>query len=242
MALVALVGGWEWSRLAGYTAMPVRLVFVCFLAIGLVANVLFAASLISLMLIAAVIFWLLISSLILTQPQQLLDRPVNSVLLLLVGALVLLATHLSLIWLRNDPVSGPDRVMYLLMLIWIADSAAYFVGRACGKRRLAPLVSPKKSIEGAAGGLAACLVFAFFAADHFDVTKAALAGFVSVSASVAAISIFGDLFESLIKRKAGVKDSGNLLPGHGGILDRIDSLMAAAPCFVFGLWLIELAS
>jgi phosphatidate cytidylyltransferase len=121
----------------------------------------------------------------------------------------------------------PPRLLAVLVLVWVADSAAYFVGRAWGRRRLAPAVSPAKTWEGAAGGVCAALVYAIICRRFFD--DAGWAPYLAAAAVLAVLSIVGDLFESAAKRRAGVKDSGALLPGHGGILDRIDSATAVLP-------------
>lgn len=240
MGLVALLGAWEWARLSGFDAPVQRIGFALLLGAASCLSLYVIPNVSTVLLAVSVVFWVLISGLMFAMPQTLLDRKVPGSLLLFVGLVILLATELALIWLRDQGERGPQWVMYVLILIWVADSAAYFVGRAFGKRRLAPLLSPKKSIEGALGGLTACVVLAFFATDYFGMQQHVI-GMMLVSTVVAGISIFGDLFESLIKRKAGVKDSSQLLPGHGGVLDRIDSLMAAAPCFVVGVWLMDLS-
>jgi phosphatidate cytidylyltransferase len=122
---------------------------------------------------------------------------------------------------------GPLEVLLVLVLVWIADTAAYFVGRAWGRRKLAPAISPAKTWEGAAGGLIGALAYAIIGG--FWIQGIAWAPFLAAAALLGMVSIVGDLFESAAKRQAGVKDSGSLLPGHGGILDRIDSATAALP-------------
>jgi phosphatidate cytidylyltransferase len=118
-------------------------------------------------------------------------------------------------------------VLAVLVLVWIADTAAYFVGRAWGRRKLAPAISPGKTWEGAAGGVVGALAYAIILGAFTD--RVAWAPWLAAAAVLAAVSIVGDLFESAAKRQAGVKDSGALLPGHGGILDRIDSATATLP-------------
>jgi phosphatidate cytidylyltransferase len=118
----------------------------------------------------------------------------------------------------------------MMATIVISDSAQYYTGRAVGRRPLAPSISPKKTLEGAIGGLVfGTLAFVIGARFVFAETPVAL--LVLVGASIAALGIVGDLFESLLKRSAGVKDSGALIPGHGGVLDRIDSWLFAAPVY-----------
>jgi phosphatidate cytidylyltransferase len=126
-----------------------------------------------------------------------------------------------MVWLE------PLAVLLVLVLVWIADSAAYFVGRAWGRRKLAPTVSPGKTWEGVAGGLVGAVLYAIIIALFTD--RGAWLALVATAILLGMVSIVGDLFESAAKRQAGVKDSGSLLPGHGGILDRIDSATAALP-------------
>ena len=122
---------------------------------------------------------------------------------------------------------APMEVLLVLVLVWIADTAAYFVGRARGRRKLAPAISPGKTWEGAAGGLAGAALYAIILAFFTDL--GAWLVLVVTALFLGMASIVGDLFESAVKRQAGVKDSGSLLPGHGGILDRIDSATATLP-------------
>ncbi|MBO1529915.1 phosphatidate cytidylyltransferase [Psychrobacter sp. F1192] len=128
-------------------------------------------------------------------------------------------------------------LMYVFLLVWCADSGAYFVGRKLGRRKMAPNVSPNKSMEGLAGGLiTGLLVVVVISVFKLQLTGSALLAFVALSALTILASVLGDLFESMLKRRAGVKDSGTILPGHGGILDRIDSLLSATPIFALGFW------
>ena len=137
------------------------------------------------------------------------------------GFAVLVPAGLAMV--RLEPLV----VLLVLVLVWIADTAAYFVGRAWGRRRLAPAISPGKTWEGAAGGLIGALLYAIIIAFFTDL--GAWLALVATALLLGMVSIVGDLFESAVKRQAGVKDSGSLLPGHGGILDRIDSATAALP-------------
>jgi phosphatidate cytidylyltransferase len=133
------------------------------------------------------------------------------------------------------PIRGAGYVFYLLLIIWAADIGAYFAGRAFGRLKLAPQVSPNKSWEGLLGGLAGGLALALAGA---AVLKLPLLASGALGLAVVIASVVGDLTESMFKRHAGLKDSGRLLPGHGGVLDRIDSLIAGVPFFALGLgWL-----
>lgn len=141
--------------------------------------------------------------------------------LFLAGFVVLVPASLAMATLE------PRQLLAVLALVWVADSAAYFVGRALGRRKLAPSISPGKTWEGALGGVAGALVWAIICRRIFE--DVAWTPYLAAAAILAAVSIVGDLFESAAKRRAGVKDSGALLPGHGGILDRIDSATAVLP-------------
>jgi phosphatidate cytidylyltransferase len=153
------------------------------------------------------------------------------------GLLVLIPAWAGLVWIHQLS-RGPYLVLFLLVLIWIADSGAYFAGRRWGRRKLAPLVSPGKTREGAYGALAGGLLWGGVLAALYGVSVPQQGCLVLLCLLTVVASIVGDLYESLSKRERGVKDSGSLLPGHGGILDRIDSLTAAAPVFALGLHLI----
>ena len=161
-------------------------------------------------------------------------------LLSLIGLIVLVPPWLALLVLRETPRFGAGYVLFLLLLIWFADSGAYFAGRAWGKHKLAPHISPGKTLEGVLGALGVSLVVTLAGAMLLNLQPAQWPGFVLVCLVIVLFSIAGDLFESMIKRQRSVKDSSHLLPGHGGVLDRVDSLTAAAPLFLLALlWLLE---
>ena len=151
---------------------------------------------------------------------------------LLAGLCALVPAWLALARLRLGGPRGAEWVLFCLLLVWMADIGAYFAGRRFGRRRLAPEVSPGKTWEGVLGGVAACIPVAVGGSFWFSVP---LGGFLVLCLAAVACSIVGDLTESLLKRFAGVKDSGTLFPGHGGVMDRIDSLTAAAPVLLLGL-------
>jgi phosphatidate cytidylyltransferase len=165
----------------------------------------------------AAIFWVFIVPLWLVRGVA----QARSSTLFLAGFVVLVPASLAMATLE------PRRLLAVLALVWVADSAAYFVGRALGRRKLAPSISPGKTWEGALGGVAGALVWAIICRRIFE--DVAWTPYLAAAAILAAVSIVGDLFESAAKRRAGVKDSGALLPGHGGILDRIDSATAVLP-------------
>jgi phosphatidate cytidylyltransferase len=161
---------------------------------------------------------------------------------LLVRVLVL-GLGLDLLWICVHSLFylyyeyGPEALFFLLSLVWIADIGAYFSGRRFGKHKLAPAISPGKTWEGVAGGLLANLVWIVAIYQLSPGWGMSFTHFLVIGMATSMISVVGDLFESILKREAGVKDSGKLLPGHGGILDRIDSVIAAAPVFVAGIFI-----
>jgi len=239
-AIVILLGGWEWAALTGLTRIPMRISYLAVL--GLLMLV--AASLIPAgapwLLGLALAGWLLAAGWVLAYQRAAGVRPSapGAWPLRFIGIAVLLPPWIALVAVHGRGEHGPWLVLFLLVLIWTADSGAYFAGRRWGRRKLASHVSPGKSWEGVAGGLVLGGVFAIVAGAGFGYTGPSQVGFVLLGLATVIVSVLGDLFESLIKRYGDVKDSGGLLPGHGGVLDRIDSLTAAAPFFAVGLaWL-----
>lgn len=175
----------------------------------------------------AAAFWLLVVPLWMFRGYRL----GTGALALTVGVIVVLPAGLAMISLHS---LAPVVLLKLLVLIWIADSAAYFTGRAIGRHKLAPEISPGKTWEGAAGAFAGTLIYAIICAVATPAIGGALQGvywvaYLGIAVLLCALSIVGDLFESLMKRQASVKDSGTLLPGHGGVLDRIDSITSTLP-------------
>ncbi|MDH5302326.1 MAG: phosphatidate cytidylyltransferase [Gammaproteobacteria bacterium] len=245
LALFVLQGAWEWTRLVGWKAQSHRIVFVVviaslvlngyfFLQYGSASLVLFAVSL---------VWWLWGIGRIVRYRGEPGVETRNWLVNALHGVVILVPTWVALGYLHSLGEHGPYLLIMLMVLIWGADSGAYFAGRKFGKRKLAPFVSPGKSIEGVLGGVLASLVFALIGGWllGYDSGKA-LGLFVLLSLITVLLSVEGDLMESLYKRRAGVKDSGTLLPGHGGVLDRIDSMTAAAPVFALGIWALEVVA
>jgi phosphatidate cytidylyltransferase len=157
------------------------------------------------------------------------------VLIAAVGCLALSLAWLALVRMRVDLPAGHHAVLYALLIVWLADSGAYFAGRRWGGAKLAPAVSPGKTWAGLWGGLAACVLLAVGIASWRGLPVLSL---LLVTLLAGVYSVIGDLTESLAKRFAGVKDSGSLIPGHGGVLDRFDSLLAAAPVLMLGIVLL----
>lgn len=183
-------------------------------------------------------WWLLTTLMLVFRRRELIriDGPRPAVMLL--GALVLVTAFASIVALHASGAGGPALVMFLFVLIWVADSGAYFAGRAFGSTKLSPFVSPGKTWAGVGGAVAGAIIAAVVFVLGGWAASAAMLPFVMLAVLVTLISIGGDLYESRLKREAGVKDSGSLLPGHGGVLDRIDSLLAAAPVFALGAQLL----
>jgi phosphatidate cytidylyltransferase len=153
---------------------------------------------------------------------------------LLVGAVVLFPTWLAMVQLRT---LGAGVLLGIFAVVWMADVAAYFSGKKFGKHKLAPSISPGKTWEGAIGAGVGVLIYGLVIRQVFSLELMSLPLWILASLGVTAISIIGDLYESLLKRKAGIKDSSNILPGHGGVLDRIDSLTSTLPVVAL-FWLV----
>lgn len=160
--------------------------------------------------------------------------------LMTMGVIILTAAITAMFYLWQQ---SPWWLMYVFILVWCADSGAYFVGRKCGKTKMAPNVSPNKSMQGLYGGLTVGMGVALFISMYWlKYTGSVLLVFMLLSAMTIMASVLGDLFESMLKRRAGIKDSGTVLPGHGGVLDRIDSLLSATPIFALGYLLLQMLS
>ncbi len=222
-------GMWEWARLAGVRGAAA---VGCAVVWALLAALLSAGAAPDAVFGAALVAWLLL--LAASLPRAALPAPLaRPAVLVALGALVLLAGWLALLRAR---AAGPMLLLSVLALAWVADVAAYFGGRAIGGAKLAPRISPGKTRAGAYSAAAAVLLYGAVCARWLpDTLPARLArdwgviGMVVALLALGALSICGDLFESLLKRHAGVKDSSALLPGHGGVLDRVDALLPLMP-------------
>jgi len=221
MALIVAIGGFEWARLCGLGVMESR-IYAAAIVIGLLALV--SVELWRPAFVAGSAFW------ILAVPAWLwfgLGARQRSGLIPL-GFLVLVPPALAMVALE------PLDALLALAVAWIADTAAYFAGRRWGRRKLAPSISPGKTWEGAAGGLIGAAAYAMILSILFaGMQGTRMAAFLGAAALLVAVSIVGDLFESAVKRQAGVKDSGSILPGHGGMLDRLDSLLFGGPILYY---------
>jgi len=234
IGLVVTLGAWEWARLAGFDAQPMRIAYAAVVALMLlIMHIL--PGLAPWVLGASVIWWGIATYLVLTYPRS-SEHWASAACKLVIGLLILLPAWQGLVEIKKYPL-GNWLIMAVMVLVWGADIGAYFSGRAFGKRKLAPLVSPGKSWEGVYGGLALSLVITVLVGFFRDWTVAELFKGLIGAAVIVFISVVGDLTESMFKRQSGIKDSSNLLPGHGGVLDRIDSLTAAIPVFAVLLWM-----
>lgn len=229
---VLIVAAWEWANLAGLD-MPYRYAYA-----GLIGLLLAAAYFAPVQpaLILAQAWWLAALVLVVNFPDlsELWSKPA---VILGIGVLVLAPGFVALHELKVMPDSN-YYICLLFFLIWGADIGAYFSGKAFGKRKLAPRVSPGKSWAGFSGGVVTSLVIAIAMSQYFGsprVLSAEWYVFLAAAAGIAVISVLGDLTISMFKRRRDIKDSSNLLPGHGGFLDRIDSLLSASPAFVLYL-------
>lgn len=228
LGALMLAASWEWSGFLGPVQVPHRLLFVA--AAIAVAGAVWQVSAeprgLARALWVAAAFWTLAALWI-----TFLPRPVNRMIVWAAGLIVLPLAWMALTRMRLDWHLGEYWVLYSLCVVWFADSGAYFAGRYFGGRKLAPQVSPGKTWAGLWGGVVAAILLAVIATPWMSRSMPALAVLTVI---VALYSVVGDLTESLFKRFAGLKDSGKLIPGHGGVLDRFDSLLAAAPLMMLG--------
>lgn len=193
--------------------------------------------------VGPVIWWLLAMILIRNAPQSLITLQIKSTYLLFLGWFILFSAWIFLV--RLQKLHDVELILYLFLLVWVADITAFFVGKALGTTKLAPKISPGKTVAGMIGSMVSALVCSILLAFYFCIKISCLSmlvatQFVTLSVFTVLVSIYGDLFISLLKRKRGLKNSGGLLPGHGGLLDRIDSLIAATPIFYAGIMLIQM--
>jgi len=267
LGAVLLIGAWEWAALVGKPVRTSRILFTVLVAILMVVvqqvsppyvfwpslnwpayddvawfhlnNVpLFVLS-------ASVVFWLISPVLLWFYPTHAVWWRSSITLRWGYGLLQLIGVWVALISLRRvggniEPYTGAFLIMFVLLLVWAADVGGYVFGRWLGKRKMAPNISPGKTWVGFFGGVGLAMVVGYISKPLFDIQVQSNIGFIALLLLTVVISVVGDLMESVAKRESGLKDSGRLLPGHGGLLDRIDSLIAAAPIFALGTLLLEI--
>ncbi|QIW15424.1 phosphatidate cytidylyltransferase [Pasteurellaceae bacterium RH1A] len=254
---VIVLGMWEWAQFAGFKS-PVGRAIVALATFGLlifpimastdyIRSARFLTDETTPLLFVSCIWWALALYLVVTYPSSAKWWEKSVVAKFVFGFCTLIPFFIATLALRfyhyhQSEYAGLWVLLYVFILVWAADSGAYFFGKAFGKHKLAAKVSPGKSIEGALGGLvtAGLIAFAFLhvAPENVFGRELSLLPFILLSIATVAISILGDLAESMFKRQAGIKDSSQLIPGHGGILDRIDSLTAAVPFFATFFFLV----
>lgn len=239
ISLIAAIATWEWSRLAGLTRLSSQLIYVLFM-LTLIVCLYCSLSNQYLepfhILSFGVFGWVLGFILVTSYPQSSVILTASWVRLLM-GVWVILPLWVGLLTLKQQHHNNL-LLLYVLLIVWIADIGAYFAGKRFGNKKLAPKVSPGKSWAGFYGGLGSVILLAIAALVIVDtfikpVTFNYVWQFMFMSIVASVFSVLGDLFESMLKRYVGFKDSSSLLPGHGGVLDRVDSTAAAVPVFSF---------
>ena len=254
-SVIMMIGAWEWGPLMGVTSNAGRIGFMAFVLAILVGlhfispadsmwqsssdgSIELAGTYYGILAVSA--FWWLVSLvLIVSYPksaglwqQNLIVRGVIGILSLIPAWVAFIAIRTLYIEQEGQFYFGAYLLFASLLIVWAADIGAYFSGKKFGKHKLMPQVSPNKTIEGFAGGLIWVAILVVILNISFDIDSSLYPLYILVALVTAFISAVGDLNESMLKRVAGVKDSGTILPGHGGILDRIDSLVAATPVFI----------
>jgi len=254
IAVIVLIAGWEWTYLSGLDKTSSKVWFILALIVPMLGITFWTqilellalllewpkikeySGILEWLVIGPVIFWVMMMILIRKEPEALLAIELKKRTQAFIGWFVLFSAWMFLAKLRA--FYGSEAVMYFLALIWIADISAFFAGKKFGKDKLAPSISPGKTVQGLYGAIISAMICAVLLALYYDYPYMIATDFGMLSIFTVLVSIYGDLFFSLVKRKAGVKDSGSILPGHGGVLDRIDSVIAAAPFYYAGVILI----
>ena len=249
VAVVMGLGAYEWGNMSGLIQRRMKLLFTIIISAICVGLSLWvpASQIWQQGQLHAVFFWILAAAsvwwaysliMVIIYPKASAFWQQSHLIRNLFGVFTLVPTYVAIVTLRSssfdvDTFYGASLIFYVLGIVWAADVGAFFVGVKFGRTKLRPNVSPGKTYEGFAGGVAASLAIIAFAALHYQVEAKAITLHIAIGVITVAVSALGDLNESMFKRCAGIKDSGKMLPGHGGILDRIDSLTAAFPVFTF---------
>ncbi len=260
VAIIILIGSWEWSGFINKITLLQRYFYVLMTFALMVLIYLYSLpleywngwlmpegfmewlqirDLAQISIILACIWWVLALVLVIIFPRVSQSLVKNLFLMAAVGWLVLIPTWVALTGLRSigmlmDFYRGSNLLLFSLCLVWAADTGAFIAGKAFGKHKLAAHVSPKKTWEGVLGGVMLSTLVVIAAVNILAIPESQIPGLILIACIIVAFSVIGDLTESIFKRLAAVKDSGNILPGHGGILDRIDGLTASIPLCLLG--------
>ena len=241
IAGVTLLAAWEWFAIVGIHSVLQRSIsFISLITLAALATNYLNPDV---LILIGVVVWLLATLLVFRFAHIALPTSVARIVAdkyfgFIVAIMVLVPFWISAISLHQFSSLGPQQLLYVMVTVWLADTGGYFAGKRWGKHALAKVISPNKTWQGVYGALALVAVWAVIAYLLGINGQLSLITWLMLTVITALFSIVGDLFESLFKRSHQVKDSGNLLPGHGGILDRIDSLLAAVPIFVAGLMML----
>lgn len=233
---VVTIGGWEWARLVDIEESGARLAYASICAFLLIL-LWYMPSIARLVVLLGVVWWGFAWILVIGFPET-SNYWKNSFVKYVIGLLILLPAWQGLVLLKHSGPHGNWIIFSIMLFVWAADIGAYFAGRTWGKDKLAPKVSPGKSWQGFWGGMAASVAVGLVIYIKTDFLDGKLLLSLVCLIILVTFSVLGDLTESMFKREAGLKDSSNLLPGHGGVLDRIDSLTAAIPVAVLLLWVL----
>lgn len=243
LAVVTLLGFWEWTQFVEHSSryaalLPAVIVGGAsfFIISPAAADLREPSTQHYAVLVLGTLWWLYSSFLAITYPKSRSWWEGCNVSRHAFGLLTLLPFFWSVVFLRAEQIDsdffhGAKLVLFVCLIVWSADSGAYFSGKSFGKHKMAPAVSPNKTIEGLVGGVIAAMLVGWVFADLFAIEFSSLPVMLLTILLTVVISVLGDLVESMFKRVSGIKDSSNIIPGHGGILDRIDSLTAAFPVF-----------
>jgi len=237
LLVVMLISGWEWARLSGFQNTVLRAIYALLITAGAYFSQLVIENnpqWLTAILSFTVLCWFIAIYHMFSKGPQAADQSM-SVVKLFIGIVALIPPVLALMLIRSE---GVWWLFYCLSIVWVADIGAYFSGKKFGRNKLAPSLSPGKTKEGMYGAVFATLVYSFLAAFFFELQFIEIFMLLIIAALATFISVAGDLFVSLLKREKGLKDTGHILPGHGGILDRIDSVLSAAPFLALFLSLV----
>lgn len=237
---IVCLAAWEWSALIGNTRPVKRLMYMIIIIFGMFGAYVYRTDPgAAILIISSALWWLCVLAMVVISQKsdrRLLDSHLFKAV---IGFIVLVPAWLSIVLLHSRGQASGYILLFLLVLIWTADTSAYFAGKRWGKTKLAHKVSPGKTWEGVYGALAATSLIVLIYAVTLGMQAIEISIFLLICLVTVLASILGDLLESMMKRSVNIKDSSGLLPGHGGVLDRIDSLTAAAPVFFTGIWLME---